>query len=303
MRSTLGFIALTITVLWFLLTHKSDHSHASTSIFQEPKVLHTSHRYNDGLSIPSCVRERLKHSEMYLNRSWSESKARTTKSPTRADDLSVYVLSYAGAKLTRQPFIKNELERAGLSPTLVTGFDGKSLTQEDIECWISKKGMSDKDLMIPGRGYMSQTIKTLAVLYDIVTRDLPYGMTIEDDKIVDTKTYKTLINDVLEEAPFGWHVIQFDECYEGMRPQSWSGCAEYSKRLWRCTQPRCSGNSLFSNEGARMLLELIPVDTVMDWLLSKPMGLQILWVEPFASWEDKSLFPSVNNAEANRMVS
>jgi len=61
--------------------------------------------------------------------------------------------------------------------------------------------------MIPGRGYMSQTIKTLAVLYDIVYRDLPYGMTIEDDKIVDVKTYKSLINDILEKAPNGWHVI------------------------------------------------------------------------------------------------
>jgi len=300
MQSTLGFIALIITFLWLSLS--SNHSQASTSIFQAQKLLHASQRYNDDLSLPSCVRERLQHSEMYLNRSWSESMARITKSPTKADDLSVYVLSYAGAKLTRQPFIKNELELAGLSPTLVTGFDGKSLTQEDIDCWVSKKGMSDKDLMIPGRGYMSQTIKTLAVLYDIVNRDLPYGMTIEDDKIVDTETYKTLINEIIDEAPSGWHVIQFDECYEGMRPQSWSGCAEYSKHLWRCTQPRCSGNSLFSNEGARMLLELIPVDTVMDWLLSKPLGLQILWVEPFASWEDKSLFPSVNNAEANRKV-
>jgi len=51
-----------------------------------------------------------------------------------------------------------------------------------------------------------------------------------------------------------------------------------------------------------MLLELVPVDTVMDWLLSKLKGLQLLWVEPFASWEDRSLFPSVNNAEANKQV-
>jgi len=218
----------------------------------------------------------------------------------KAGEFFVYVLLYAGAKLTRQPFINNELERAGLSPTLVTGFDGKSLTEDDIQCWVSKNGMSDKNLIIPGRGYMSQTSKILTVLYDIVNRDLPYGMTIEDDQIVDTATYKSLINNILEEAPTGWHVIQFDECYEGMRPHSWSGCAAYSKLLWRCTQPRCSGNSLFSNEGARMLLELVPVDTVMDWLLSKPLGLQLLWVEPFASWEDKSLFPSVNNAEANK---
>jgi len=112
---------------------------------------------------------------------------------------------------TRQPFIKYELERAGLFPTLETGFDGKSLTDDDIQCWVSKKGMSDKDLLIPGRGYMSQTIKTVAALNDIVSRDLPYGMTIEDDKIVDVKTYKSLINEILEEAPSGWHVIQFDE--------------------------------------------------------------------------------------------
>jgi len=51
-----------------------------------------------------------------------------------------------------------------------------------------------------------------------------------------------------------------------------------------------------------MLLELVPVDTVMDWLLSKPIGFQLLWVEPFASWEDKSIFPSVNNAKANKKV-
>jgi signal transduction histidine kinase len=133
-----------------------------------------------------------------FSRSWSETKPRSNYIPTEADELSVYVLSYAGAKLTRQPFIKNELERAGLFPTLLTGFDGRSLTNDDIQCWISKKGMSDKDLMIPRRGYMSQTIKTLAVLYDIVNRDLSYGMTIEDDKIVDVKTYKSLINDILD---------------------------------------------------------------------------------------------------------
>jgi hypothetical protein len=301
MRSILGFIILVISIGLLLSFDNALQTHPSFTIstLQSSKVTQTFQQDNDGLSLPSCVRERLKDSTSYFNRTWTFKPVQSTL-PTKADNLSIYALSFAGAKLTRQPFIKNEIEKAGLSATLVTGFDGKNLSTDDINCWISEKGMNDKDLMIPGRGYMSQTIKSLSVLFDIVSRNLPYGMTIEDDKIINTMTYKSLINTVLDEAPEGWHLIQFDECYEGMRPHTWSGCAEHTKSLWRCTQPRCSGNSLYSNEGARMLLSLVPVDTVMDYLLSKPLGLQILWVEPFASWEDKSLFPSVNNAEANR---
>ena len=52
-----------------------------------------------------------------------------------------------------------------------------------------------------------------------------------------------------------------------------------------------------------MLLSLIPIDTVMDWLLWKPQGLQILWVEPYQSWEDKGRFPSVSNMDANKNTS
>lgn len=265
-------------------------------------MLYTSQRYNDGLFLPSCVRERLKHSELYFNRSWITNPANPTMS-SKADTLAVYVTSYAGALHTRQPFIRKQLESAGLSATLTIGFDGKTLTDEDVKCWVSSTGQKDKDINIPGRAYLSQTLKILAALYDIVQRDLPYGMTIDDDKFFDTTSFKPLINQVLDEAPDAWHVIQFSKCFEGMRPQTWAGCAEHSKSLWRFTQPRCCDNNLYSNEGARLLLSLIPIDSVMDWLLWKPPGLQTLWIEPYASWEDKSVFPSVSNAEANVIFS
>ena len=255
----------------------------------------------DGLSLPSCIQERLAKGHTYLNRSWLVSPLRPNV--TLADTLPIYVISYAGALLTRQPFIREELQSAGVSATLVTGFDGKALTDEDARCWLSEAGMKDKDLSIPGRGYMSQTLKILAALYDIVAKDLPWGMTMDDDKFFDTANFKTLINEVLAEAPPGWHVIQFSKCFEGMRPQTWTGCAAHSKWLWRCTWPRCCDNNLVSQEGARMLLSLIPIDTVMDWLLWKPQGLQILWVEPYQSWEDKGRFPSVSNMDANRNTS
>jgi len=296
MRSAIGFIALVISIGFLFSTETGPPSSSSTP--KETKVLHTSTSYDDGLNLPFCVRERLKHSEKYFNRTWIVNPVRSSSS--KADNLAVYVTSYAGALHTRQPFIRKQLESAGLSATLSTGFDGKTLTDEDVKCWVSSIGQKDKDINIPGRAYLSQTIKILAALYDIVQRDLPYGMTIDDDKFFDTDSFKSIINQVLDEAPDSWHVIQFSKCFEGMRPQTWAGCADHSRSLWRCTQPRCCDNNLYSNEGARMLLSLIPIDSVMDWLLWKPPGLQTLWIEPYASWENKSVFPSVSNAEANK---
>jgi len=296
MRSAIGFIALVISIGLLFSTETGPPSSSSTP--KETKVFHTSTSYNDGLTLPLCVRERLKHSEKYLNRTWIVNPVRSSSS--KADNLAVYVTSYAGAVHTRQPFIRKQLESAGLSATLTTGFDGKTLTDEDVKCWVSSIGQTNKDINIPGRAYLSQTIKILAALYDIVQRDLPYGMTIDDDKFFDTVSFKSIINQVLDEAPDSWHVIQFSQCFEGMRPQTWAGCAKHSKSLWRCTQPRCCDNNLYSNEGARMLLSLLPIDSVMDWLLWKPPGLQTLWIEPYASWENKSVFPSVSNAEANK---
>jgi hypothetical protein len=300
MRSILGFIVLVISLVFLFSFDNALQTHPSSftiSTFQSSKVTRTFQQDDDGLSLPSCVRERLKDSSSYFNRTWIVSPSSPNNS--KADNLAVYVTSYAGAVFTRQPFIREQLESAGLSASLTTGFDGKTLTDDDVKCWVSNIGQRDKDINIPGRAYLSQTLKIFAALYDIVQRDLPYGMTIDDDKFFETTTFKLKINNVLEEAPIGWHVIQFSKCFEGMRPQTWAGCAEHSKSLWRCTQPRCCDNNLYSNEGARMLLSLIPIDSVMDWLLWKPPGLQTLWIEPFASWEDKSVFPSVSNAEAN----
>jgi hypothetical protein len=295
MRSVIGFITLVISI-GFLFSTETGRPPSSAP--QITKAFLTFTSYNDGLNLPFCVRERLEHSENYFNRTWIVNPVRSYN--LKADNLAVYVTSYAGAIQTRQPFIRKQLESAGLSATLTTGFDGKTLTDEDLKCWLSSIGQKDKDIHIPGRAYLSHTIKILAALYDIVQRDLPYGMTIDDDKFFDTVSFKSIINQVLDEAPNSWHVIQFSKCFEGMRPQTWAGCAEHSKSLWRCTQPRCCDNNLYSNEGARMLLSLIPIDTVMDWLLWKPPGLQTLWIEPYASWENKSIFPSVSNAEANK---
>ena len=63
-------------------------------------------------------------------------------------------------------------------------------------------------------------------------------------------------------------------------------------RLWRTGKGRCADAYLLSADGARKVLASLPMRAVFDWHVNFIPGAELLWLEPFAAWQDLSRFSS-----------
>ena len=193
-----------------------------------------------------------------------------------------------------------QLALAQLQADLVLGYEADLLDADTIACWNPQSTLDRRNQM----GYMppkilSVTIKYIAALWDMWLRGLEVALVLEDDAEL-VPTFNHDVESALQEAPTGWDLIMVGTCL-GIHATDES--LRVSPHLFRPTFPnrptRCGHAILWSYNGARKVLESMPLRFPLDWhinYLSEEVDLQSYWMEPALSEQARN-FSSLLESE------
>ena len=249
-------------------------------------------------SLPPCILERLQRAELpAFARSEDRSGGRLGGSRAvvadKTAELPVYVISFAGAA-QRQTQMAAALRRQGLNGAarLVASFDWPALSPADVACFYNNfTGLA----LWPGQaplkpGQISNSIKHVAVAYDVVRTGAAAAIVLEDDAVLST-TFAQTAALALRTVPDGWDAVYMSECCVACTAAT-KGGVQVTPRLWRAPMGRCADARLLSQRGARKHLRSLPLRHVFDWHVDTVPGMEFYWLEPFEAWQNSSHFPS-----------
>ena len=253
----------------------------------------------DFASLPPCILERLQRAELPpFARSDGEEMSggfggsRAVVADNTAE-LPVYVVSFAGAA-QRQVQMAAALRRQGLNGAarLIASFDWPALSRADVACFYNNfTGLA----LWPGQsplkpGQISNSIKHVAVAYDVVRTGTAAAIVLEDDAVLST-TFAQTATLALRTVPDGWDAVYMSECCVACTAAT-KGGVQVTPRLWRAPMGRCADARLLSQRGARKHLRSLPLRHVFDWHVDTVPGMEFYWLEPFEAWQNSSNFPS-----------
>jgi GR25 family glycosyltransferase involved in LPS biosynthesis len=208
-------------------------------------------------------------------------------------DLPVYVVTFAGAAM-RQAQMGEALLRLGLAGNarLVTAFDWSSRQpEESAACFynnFSSMALLPGQFMKPGQ--ISNSMKHIAVAFDLVRSGADAALVLEDDAVL-SGSFADVLALVLRTVPEHWDAVYLSECCTGCTAANKNG-VQVTERLWRATHGRCADARLLSQSGARKHLLSLPLRQVFDWHVDLVPGMEFYWLEPFEAWQNSSHFPS-----------
>ena len=226
----------------------------------------------------------------------SSAPARATASPeplpAGLKDLRVYVIT-AGGNVKRQRHARAQLQRRGLASNarFVTAFDSAVLPDAAVQCIFGNFSLYANGLKPLTPGEASNSLKQLAAAFDAVLSGAKFVLVLEDDVFLPL-SIASVLDLVLRTAPEAWDIVFLSECFPGLVATRKDGGVQVAPRLWRTGRGRCADAYLLSAGGARKVLASLPMRAVFDWHVNFISGAELLWLEPFAAWQDLSRFSS-----------
>jgi GR25 family glycosyltransferase involved in LPS biosynthesis len=188
------------------------------------------------------------------------------------------------------PFDKNNVE-------VVYGFDGKNLDQEDKD-EVNIFNKLSNSLMAGEKGCF---ISHLRIYKDIVDKNIPFAVVMEDDGIF-CENFKDKINQIIDEMPNNCQILYFGgrfEPYFKMEPGTFESISNnivshFQKRWENRSQrnhDRTTSGYIISYNLAKFFLELynanVNLDMAIDnWMLKNCMNnnIKILNANPLLSY-------------------
>lgn len=244
--------------------------------------------------LPPCILAALRGSTSSIVRNWAKLTGGTSS------HVPTYVLSIASAH-KRHEFIRSQLQLAGLSADFVGAFDAETMSNATFDCLNPRSPLDGRPLQehpysIPGPRVVSLISKHFAAAWDVFSRGLEYALFLEDDALL-LGSFAPSIARALVEAPATWHMIFLGECLD-----LHVSAADASKLLWPRREARCSHAYLLSYEGARLMLDSLPMRWTIDFhinMAAESGSWEIYWAEPPSALQSKD-FVSLLEVERSR---
>lgn len=207
------------------------------------------------MPLPACVRTILAACAM-------EELPQEASNPFRLHVGRVYLVLYTHGN--RAAFQRQQLPWIGASTSLVTGYDAQEITNEHIDCMfvhdISKPSGKPVE-----RKQLSQLIKLWAALYDMVRRDLPTGLFLEDDAVMHPGRLPG-INGALPHLSPGFDILHLSSYHPVGRDsgtlQKEIECGLHRKPHGDIGGIRAGVANLLSLQGAKRMLHAVPIRAV-----------------------------------------
>jgi GR25 family glycosyltransferase involved in LPS biosynthesis len=244
--------------------------------------------------LPPCILEALRGSTSSIVRNWAKlAGGKSSHVPT-------YVLSIASAH-KRHEFMRNQLQSAELSADFVGAFDASTMSNSSFDCLNPRSPLDGRPLQehpysIPGPRVISVTSAHFATAWDVFSKGLEYALVLEDDALL-LSSFTPSIARALVEAPATWHMIFLGGCADLHVP-----AADASKLLWPRREARCAHAYLLSYEGARLMLDSLPMRWTIDFHINMAAvsgSWEVFWAEPPSALQSKD-FVSLLEAERSR---
>ena len=233
-----------------------------------------------------------------LDRGPAPDRAAATPAPLPAsiDGLRVYVTT-TRENSKRQRHVRAQLQRRGLAANahFVTAFDSSVLPFSSASCLFGNFSRYAQFLKPLTPGEASNSLKQVSVAFDVVLSGAKAVLVLEDDVYL-AQSFASVLDLVLRTVPDPWDAVFLSQCYPGLTAWRKKG-VQVTPRLWRTGLGRCADAYLLSARGARKVLSSLPMRAVFDWHVNF-IEADLLWLEPFAAWQDLARFPSLAHSGA-----
>jgi hypothetical protein len=193
--------------------------------------------------------------------------------------------------------VRAQLQRRGLAANalFVTAFDSSVLPFSSASCLFGNFSRYAQFLKPLTPGEASNSLKQVSVAFDVVLSGAKAVLVLEDDVYL-SQSFASVLDLVLRTVPDPWDAVFLSQCYPGLTAWRKKG-VQVTPRLWRTGLGRCADAYLLSARGARKVLSSLPMRAVFDWHVNF-IEADLLWLEPFAAWQDLARFPSLAHSGA-----
>lgn len=220
---------------------------------------------------------------------------------------TVFVLHVAHGFEDRARHIDSMLERLGIPFEYILRGDIPDVTLAVLDEYF--KGVKPGAFGSVADKFTSCTYKHLIACEEIVKRNLPGALVLEDDIVLHRNFVPVFRNAVkeLEAMPDAPSIISFEDTRLRFVPRS---KREKGKLLYPGICDRMAGCIYVSNAGARLVLDYarehgmhLPIDNFHDFLLRKGL-LRYLWCQPTVACQGSftGLFTSSLSKRYSRIV-
>eukprot|EP00760_Papus_ankaliazontas_P037963 PhM_4_TR87/c0_g1_i1/m.34155 len=206
-----------------------------------------------------------------------------------------YMVHYTPLKKRRE-IMTGILATHNITVDFVVGFDKEALSEEMKTCfhgtWTpklypAKKAHRHDEMPISKLKWsqLSVVIKHHSALYEVHRNEIPYALILEDDAFLHAG-FQDHIATLMREAPRDFDVLMVGGCFNMHGQRAKYKATFVSKHFYRKPEARCAHAYIVSLNGARKLLDAVPLTLPIDFQMSAAMkegGLNSYWVEPWLS--------------------